>query len=105
MREAMTDFVFWWLGAALVGLASIALTGVFMLVAYWLSGNAAKYLASFVRFSTARYWVARMEKEGLTVMQKEYRRMVREKKPKSPRDFYQVEADAGAISKEQSHGQ
>lgn len=103
MREAMTDFVFWWVGAALVALAAIAFTAVCALVACWLSATAARYFAGFVRFSTARYWVARMEKEGLTVMQKEYRRMVAERKPKSPSDFLKAEAEAGPFSFEQSN--
>ena len=43
--------------------------------------------------STARYWVKRMEKEGLTVCRKDYRRLVAERNPQTVAEFEKAERD------------
>lgn len=95
MREIVLNNIIWGVGA-LVVLATIALTLVVLLyIITKLSGRCAKGLASIVRFETARYWVQRMEREGLTIMQADYRRMVQERKPKTPNDFERLGAEFG----------
>jgi hypothetical protein len=54
---------------------------------------AQKQTLMLMRLSTARYWVKRMEKEGLTVCRKDYRRLVAERKPQSVEDFERAEQD------------
>lgn len=55
--------------------------------------DAQKKTLMMMRLSTARYWVKRMEKEGLTVCRKDYRRLVAERKPQSVADFARAEQD------------
>lgn len=93
MKEFVLNNIIWGVGAIVV-LALVALVLVLLLFAiHRLAGLCAKGLAKIVRFETARYWVQRMEREGLTIMQSEYRRMVRERQPKSPADFEQLGAE------------
>lgn len=93
MREAVIDALIWWVGA-LVWLGVLAaLTAVLAGFVLWTATRMARNLMEFVRFATARYWVTRMESEGLTIMQKEYRSMVERQKPKRVRDFMQLNSD------------
>ncbi len=55
--------------------------------------DAQKKTLMIMRLSTARYWVKRMEKEGLTICRKDYRRLVAERKPQSVADFERAEQD------------
>lgn len=95
MEHVISAFI-WWAGVlAWVAILTIA-TAVLAGIATWFCHLAAKNLMQFVRITTARYWIARMEREGLTFPQTEYRRMVAERKPKSVRDFGQLESDEEA---------
>lgn len=87
MKAQIVDIIIWLTGAAMV---LALLLGTLALLAWGISrvsGLCAKGLTNIVRFQTARYWVQRMEQEGLTIAQTEYRRMVRERKPKTPGDY------------------
>lgn len=93
MYESIVNLIIRWTGALGVLLILAAVT---VLLAYIFSlacARMARNLTEFVRFATARYWVARMEKEGLTVMQTEYRRMVAERKPKNFRQLSEVNSE------------
>ena len=90
LQEAIIQAYIWWAGAIFVGILFLLIT---IMVAYGLklfSERVAKGLLCIVRFKTAQYWVNRMEKEGLTIMQTEYRKMVAERKPKTVREMYEV---------------
>lgn len=56
--------------------------------------NAWRWTLRVAQLATVRYWVNRMEKEGLTVCRAEYRRMVAERKPRTAREFESVEQAA-----------
>lgn len=93
METFVINAFIWWAGA-LVWLAIFAtITVVLAGVTLWFCNRMAKGLMEFVRYATARYWVARMEKEGLTFPQTEYRRMVAESKPNSVRDFLNLDGE------------
>lgn len=93
MREVIVEAVIWYAGAITV----LAILSVIAALAVWGmahgANRAAKNLLLICQLSTARYWVDRMDKEGLTVCRKEYQRMVAERKPKTIRDFSKVEAE------------
>ena len=92
--SAVTGIIVWWTGAVVIMALLAVLT---MLLTY-----AIKQLAiiqwhralTTMQLSTARYWVDRMEREGLTVCRKEYRRMVAERKPKTAADYNAIEVEA-----------
>ena len=90
MKELILDATFWLTGAVVVLTVLLCLLGALAWAISRVAGQCAKGLTNIVRFQTARYWVQRMEKEGLTVMQSEYRRMVRERKPTTPADYMQL---------------
>lgn len=52
-----------------------------------------RFLCDIVPITTARYWVLRMEREGLTVCRKEYRRMVAERKPRTAAEYERIERE------------
>jgi hypothetical protein len=89
------NIIIWWTGAvvsmALLAASTAALvwTTTRACVTFWWSA------LRIMQLSTARYWVDRMEREGLTVCRKEYRRMVAERKPKTPREYEAVEQASG----------
>lgn len=88
---AVTNIIIWWTGAVVLLAVLAVVTGLagFALSAYWsVSMRAA---LGVMRISTARYWVRRMEREGLTVCRDEYRRMVAERKPKTSADYVRIE--------------
>lgn len=93
MYESIVNLIIKWTGALgvllILALVTVLLAYVFSLA----SAKMARHLTEFVRFATARYWVARMEKEGLTVMQTEYRRMVAERKPKNFKELSEVNSE------------
>jgi len=95
MQETLLNLIIWFTGAVVVLLALVVALGLLAWAIRHLAGRCAKGLASIVRFETARYWVQRMEREGLTIAQKEYRRMVRERQPKTPEDFERLGAEVG----------
>lgn len=83
-----------WLVGALVVLVAICTLLLLACIAMkaWTT-EALKQTLMVMRLSTARYWVDRMETEGLTICSKEYRRMVAERKPKNTADFANLESD------------
>ena len=91
--EATTQTIIWWTGAVFImvllaaSTAALAWATVVACVKFWLAA------LRIMQLSTARYWVDRMEREGLTVCRKEYRRMVAERKPKTVEDYQAVEFD------------
>lgn len=100
MQEAVCHLVLWGLGALVVlSLISVVLGGL-VLLSGMLMKKSGEHLMRTVRFETARYWVQRLEREGLTVAQKEYRRMVRERNPKTASDFAEI-ADECPLEREQ----
>lgn len=86
----MTQVIIWWLGALLCT-AVLGVTTWAMLV--WLEEVVAKRALHITRLVTVRYWVERMESEGLTVCMKDYRKMVAERKPKDLTEFRVLERD------------
>lgn len=85
---------FTWLAGA-VALLGILCFLVFLAVLFLKIAvpAAQKQTLMLMHLSTARYWVKRMEKEGLTVCRKDYRRLVAERKPKTVADFEKAEWD------------
>jgi hypothetical protein len=85
---------FTWLAGAVVLLGVLCFLVVVACIAlrHW-AAEAQKQTLMLMRLSTARYWVKRMEKEGLTVCRKDYRRLVAERKPQSVADFERAEQD------------
>jgi hypothetical protein len=93
------NIIIWWTGAiaalAVLLICTIALTYGLKV---WTDRMVIKTLVQ-MRLSTARYWVNRMEKEGLTVCRKDYRRMVAERKATTIAEFHQAEQDDAATEK------
>ncbi len=87
----IVDVFIWWTGALLCLVALIAVTSFLVLVLNAVLSFAAKRVASITRMTTARYWIYRMEREGLTICMKDYRQMVAERKPKSFEQFDEVD--------------
>ena len=98
--NAATQIVIWWLGFATAVALLACFTYITMGVLIKCSDQSWRYALKIAQLTTVRYWVDRMEREGLTVCRSEYRRMVAEQKPKSQHDFERVEFDAS--KKEQS---
>lgn len=84
------NYVIWWTGALIVTAFLAAITGV--LLAYIIR-KVFKQVLFLTRLVTVRYWVDRMESEGLTVCMKSYRKMVEEQKPKTIADFSRVSTE------------
>lgn len=94
MMVEITQVIIWWAGAVL-GLAALAcVTGLLALVLKWIVEIIGNKLFRIAAITTAIYWVQRMEREGLTICKKDYRSMVRERKPKTIADFESVEAES-----------
>jgi len=96
----IVQIIIWWVGTIAVMLALLACT---ISLAYWLKmwvNRAVIQTLLLMRLSTARYWIGRMEKEGLTVCRKDYRRMVAERKAKTIEDFQKAEQDDEDCRKE-----
>ena len=108
----MTATVFYWLGAA------ISITGglAVLAVLFWLVGGLLLLAAPrmlriglyVIRLQNWRYWNARMEKEGLIVMPTFYREQVAKRKPRTMKDFNDLDRAADAHeqaqrSKEANH--
>jgi membrane protein implicated in regulation of membrane protease activity len=89
----IVQIVIWLTGA--VGVITV-LSGCLVALAYGLKVWADRAIITtllLMRLSTARYWVNRMEKEGLTVCRKDYRKLVAERKAKTIEDFQKAEQD------------
>lgn len=105
MRELVVDSFIWWTGALVWVVLALALTGALAGLLYYASTLAGRSLLKFVRFRTAFYWVERMEREGLTFPQTQYRQWVAERKPKTLEEFYELDAKVEAIEQEQERAQ
>lgn len=86
----MTQIIIWWVGALLC-VAALGVTTWAMLV--WLEEVVAKRVLHITRLVTVRYWVDRMEREGLTICMKDYRKMVAERNPQDLQQFLDVDRD------------
>lgn len=91
MSEGIVNMLIWWAGAIFWIAIFACVTAALSVVMAWCGNEMARRLMRFVRMATAYYWVQRMEDEGLTVMQTEYRRMVAERKPHSRHEFADVD--------------
>lgn len=83
----VTQVIIWWVGAHLC----IAILGCLswgMLL--WLEAHVARRALHIARLVTVRYWIDRMEREGLTVCMKDYRKMVADRKPKGIVEFRDI---------------
>ena len=97
--SSTVNMIIWWIGAIAVLVVLLICT---ITLAYGLKLVADSIFIQtlrMMRLSTARYWVNRMEKEGLTVCRKEYRRMVVERKAATIKEFRQAEQDDTAREK------
>lgn len=85
------NIIVWWIGALVVlfGLFLITLGFLYSIKIYL--ERITKNLLMIAKISTVRYWVQRMEKEGLTVCRKEYRRMAAEKLPRTIEEFQELD--------------
>lgn len=90
----VTQIIIWWTGAVGVMAFLAVLSVIGALVIHNAATNITRNTLRVVRLSTARYWVKRMEVEGLTVCTKEYRRLVAERNPKTIEDFEAAEMAA-----------
>ena len=85
---------FTWLAGAVVLLGILCfLIYVACVFLKYAAAAAQKNTLMLMRLSTARYWVKRMEREGLTVCRKDYRQLVAGRKPQSIADFERAEQD------------
>ncbi|WP_371435907.1 hypothetical protein [Polaromonas sp.] len=99
MSAAIVNAFIWWAGA-LVWLGGFMFaTAALCFACYRLCELSFRNLLRATRASTARYWIGRMEEEGLGAAQTEYRRLVAERKPNCPRDFINLE---GELEREES---
>jgi membrane protein implicated in regulation of membrane protease activity len=97
--SATVNVIIWWIGAIAVLVVLLICT---IAVAYGLKLWADRILIQtllMMRLSTARYWVNRMEQEGLTVCRKEYRRMVAGRRLATIKEFRQAEQEDTAREK------
>ena len=85
--------IVWWAGVIVIMLLLAAATFLAGSLLKYVNQSSWRFLCDIVPITTARYWVLRMEREGLTVCRKEYRRMVAERKPKTAADYEQVERE------------
>ena len=87
----MEQVIIWWAGIVAV----LCMLAVFIFLISKLLGELShRCMMDLLRITTcktARYWVLRMEKEGLTVIQDDYRKMVQDRKAKTPEDFIEIE--------------
>lgn len=72
---------------ALLALATFALGSLLK----YINQAAWRWLCDLIPIASARYWVNRMEREGLTVCRDDYRKMVAERKPQTVTDYAAVE--------------
>lgn len=82
-----------WAGALVFGLGLLCFTIALAYGLAYAARWAGRHLLQITRFTTARYWVGRMEREGLTVCMHEYRRMVAERNARTVDDFVAVEKE------------
>ncbi|OAD82910.1 hypothetical protein ATN89_17665 [Comamonas thiooxydans] len=96
MREIIIDGVIWYAGA----IAAVAIMSIVAAIVLWALGHcvnkSARRMLDICRIETGRYWVNRMEKEGLIACNKEYRKLVAERKPKNLKQQYELEAEFDA---------
>lgn len=86
----VTQAIIWWTGALLC-LSALGCLSWSILV--WLEEQVAQRALHIVRLVTVRYWVDRMEREGLTICMKDYRKMVADGKPKDLAGYRDIERE------------
>ncbi len=94
--QTVESLIIWWAGA--VGV-TVALTLIGIAAAWFLVDAVnlcARHVAQIVRFSVVRYWMVRMEREGLLTLPKHYKRLVSQRKPHSVEDFKEIDSQAYA---------
>ena len=101
MKEQILEAAIWYSGVLAWLITAAAVTLAVAWFAFLCTRYSAVQTMRFVRYETARYWIARMEKEGLTIAQTEYRRMVKERNPKTVAEFAELNDEVGSPSKEQ----
>ncbi len=92
MSDAAVVIV-WWAGVIVIMLLLAAATFLAGSLLKYVNQSSWRFLCDIVPITTARYWVLRMEREGLTVCRKEYRRMVAERKPKTAAEYERIERE------------
>lgn len=85
--------IVWWAGVVVIMLLLAAATFLAGSLLKYVNQSSWRFLCDIVPITTARYWVLRMEREGLTVCRKEYRRMVAERKPKTAAEYERIERE------------
>jgi hypothetical protein len=97
--STVINIIIWWTGAIAVLVALlIATIGLAHSLKRWAERSVIQTLL-LMRLSTARYWIGRMEEEGLTACRKDYRRIVAERKAATIKEFQQAEQDDAAPEK------
>ena len=96
--ESTVQIIIWWTGAVVIMALLAAATLALSLAIKQITVESWHSTLRSVQLSTARYWVDRMEREGLTVCRKEYRRMVAKRKPKTADEYNAVEYEANAAA-------
>ena len=99
----VTQIIIWWTGAVAVMAILACATFALALALREACNQTWRWALSIMRLSTARYWVDRMERDGLTICMKEYRRMVAERKPRTVDEYNAVEFDEAQGDSEDGH--
>jgi len=91
ISTTIISVIIWWIGALmcliLLSLCTVVLGSILLSASNWCF----KSLLRITQITTARYWVERMESEGLTICRKDYRKMVKERNPSKTEDFLKIE--------------
>lgn len=102
--NSVINVIVWWTGAVAILAALTCCTAILAWVFHQCASEIGKWCLHVVRLSTVRYWVQRMEDEGLTVCRKEYRRIVAERKPRTPAEFAKIEREDDARGRSNQEG-
>jgi hypothetical protein len=89
-----TQIVSYAVGAAAVLTALAAVLAVLLFCVEYLARRLLRSILTTHRLQTVRYWTARMEEEGLTIIQKEYREMVKARNPRTIKEFKDIDKAA-----------
>jgi hypothetical protein len=92
--NSMVVIITWWSGVVALMAVLAGLTFFLGLALKEINVRVWRHALSIMHLSTARYWVDRMESEGLTICRKEYRRMVAQSNPRTVDDYQNLEAES-----------
>ena len=92
--NSIVVIITWWAGVVALMALLAALTFLLGLALKEINIKVWRHALSIMHLSTARYWVDRMESEGLTICRKEYRRMVAERNPRTVQDYQKIEFES-----------